>query len=145
MYTQHMVHNSLRIVIDTARTVHVLISSVLDPHPDINDFVRQSGWFSYPGLAHGKVALQHVLASKCKLSHQQYMTCQRAVYRMTYRQDEKVNNYSIQIISFEQIPNLCTVYSGISIKWTPLGNSLLGVIERLFFFGRFRLPAMYAL
>ncbi|XP_064404262.1 uncharacterized protein LOC135349648 [Halichondria panicea] len=59
-------------------------------YDDINDFVRQSGWFSYPGLAHGKVALQHVLASKCKLSHQQYMTCQRAVYRMTYRQDEKV-------------------------------------------------------
>ena len=58
----------------------------------MNDFLSQSGWFSFPGLAHGKVALQHVLAKKCKMTHEQFMATKGAVYKMTYRQDEKVGN-----------------------------------------------------
>ena len=57
---------------------------------DINEFVRQSGWFSHPGLAHGKIALQHVLARKAGLSYERFISIQQAVYLLNYRHGEKV-------------------------------------------------------
>ena len=58
--------------------------------PDVNEFLSQSGWFSFPGLAHGKQALQHVLAKKMKLSHEVFLGIREAVYLLEYRQGEKV-------------------------------------------------------
>ena len=58
--------------------------------PDVNEFLSQSGWFSFPGLAHGKQALQHVLAKKMKLSHEVFLGIREAVYLFEYRQGEKV-------------------------------------------------------
>ncbi len=66
------------------------LSPSLPPPPDINEFISQSGWFSYPGLAHGKPALQHVLAKKANLSYEVFMGIQSATYLLKYRQAEKV-------------------------------------------------------
>ena len=57
---------------------------------DINDFVSQSGWFSHPGLTHGKAALEHVVAKKAGLSYETFAAMQSAVYLLNYRQGEKV-------------------------------------------------------
>ena len=56
----------------------------------MNDFFRQSGWFSHPGLPHGKVALQHVIAKKAGLSFEKFMAMEQAVYLFDYRHGEKV-------------------------------------------------------
>ena len=58
--------------------------------PDINEFISQSGWFSYPGLAHGKQALLHVLAKKMRLSYEVFMAVKNAIYKLVYHQGEKV-------------------------------------------------------
>ena len=62
---------------------------------DSNEFVRQSGWFSHHGLAHGKIALQHVIAKKAGLSYESFVSIQQAVYHFNYRHGEKVG------VSFE--------------------------------------------
>ncbi|CAI8041607.1 hypothetical protein GBAR_LOCUS23116 [Geodia barretti] len=59
-------------------------------YDDMNDFFRQSGWFSHPGLPHGKVALQHVIAKKAGLSFEKFMAMEQAVYLFDYRHGEKV-------------------------------------------------------
>ena len=59
---------------------------------DINDFISQSGWFSHPGLAHGKSALQHVVARKAGVPYDVFATLQKAVYVFDYRNGEKVYN-----------------------------------------------------
>lgn len=70
--------------------VHISPPSPPSHAPDVNDFLSQSGWFSYPGLAHGKKALQHVLAKKMKLNFEEFMGVKEAVYMLKYRQGEKV-------------------------------------------------------
>ena len=70
----------------------MLLCEYLFTHLDINDFVSQSGWFSHPGLAHGKAALQHVLAKKAGMPYETFVTIQQAVYRFDYRHGEKVNS-----------------------------------------------------
>lgn len=68
------------------------------PHvsPDVNDFISQSGWFSYPGLPHSKEALHRVLAKKCKMSHREFMAHEAAVYKLDYTHGEKVRkNFSL--------------------------------------------------
>lgn len=57
---------------------------------DINEFVSQSGWFSHPGLTHGKAALEHVIAKKAGLPYETFVKMQLAVYLFNYRQGEKV-------------------------------------------------------
>lgn len=57
---------------------------------DMNDFLSQSGWFSHPGLPHGKVALQHVIAKKAGLSYDAFVAMEEAVYLFDYRHGEKV-------------------------------------------------------
>ncbi len=59
---------------------------------DVNDFISQSGWFSYPGLPHSKEALYHVLAKKCKMSYDEFMSCKEAVYKFDYTNGEKARN-----------------------------------------------------
>ena len=61
---------------------------------DINEFISQSGWFSYPGLAHGKPALFHVLAKKARMSYELFMGIKPAIYMIQYRQGEKVREIS---------------------------------------------------
>lgn len=56
----------------------------------MNDFLSQSGWFSHPGLPHGKVALQHVIAKKAGLSYDAFVAMEEAVYLFDYRHGEKV-------------------------------------------------------
>ena len=57
---------------------------------DVNDFISQSGWFSQPGLAHGKAALQHVVAKKAGMAYDTFTTMKLAVYLFNYRHGEKV-------------------------------------------------------
>lgn len=59
-------------------------------YDDINEFISQSGWFSYPGLAHGKQALLHVLAKKMRLSYEVFMAVKNSIYKLVYHQGEKV-------------------------------------------------------
>ena len=56
----------------------------------MNEFISQSGWFSYPGLPHSKEALHRVLAKKCKMSYEEFMDCKEAVYKFDYSNGEKV-------------------------------------------------------
>ena len=57
---------------------------------DANDFISQSGWFSFPSLPHCKEALQHMLAKKCKMSYEDFLACKEAVYCLDYINGEKV-------------------------------------------------------
>ena len=57
----------------------------------MNDFISQSGWFSFPGMPHSKEALHRVLAKKCKMSYIDFMVCKEAVYKLDYTNGEKVN------------------------------------------------------
>ena len=57
---------------------------------DANEFISQSGWFSFPGLPHCKEALHHVLAKKCKISYQDFIEYKEAVYYFNYTNGEKV-------------------------------------------------------
>ena len=57
---------------------------------DADEFISQSGWFSFPGLPHCKEALYHVLAKKCKMSYEDFMACKEAVYYFDYINGEKV-------------------------------------------------------
>lgn len=74
--------------------------------PDVNEFLSQSGWFSFPGLAHGKQALQHVLAKKMKLSHEVFLGIREAVYLFEYRQGEKVR---LQFVGLDLVSD--TIFS----------------------------------
>ena len=56
----------------------------------MNDFTSQSGWFSHPGLPHGRIALQHVLARKADLSYDEFVSMEQAIYMFDYRHREKV-------------------------------------------------------
>ena len=67
------------------RQLHFLI--------DANEFISQSGWFSFPGLPHCKEALHHVLAKKCKMSYQDFISCKEAVYYLNYTNGEKVGKH----------------------------------------------------
>ena len=62
---------------------------------DINDFVSQSGWFTFPGFALGtEEALLHVLAHKANINYEDFMKIENAVYVFTYEKDEKVSIYN---------------------------------------------------
>ena len=41
-------------------------------------------------MAHGKIALRHVIARKAGLSYESFISIQQAVYRFNYRHGEKV-------------------------------------------------------
>lgn len=57
---------------------------------DVNDFINQSGWFSFQGLPYSKDSLHHVLAKKCRMSYEDFMKCKEAVYKFDYTNGEKV-------------------------------------------------------
>ena len=57
---------------------------------DVNEFINQSGWFSYPGMPHSKEALHHVLAKKCRMGYDKFLECKAAVYMFDYTNGEKV-------------------------------------------------------
>ena len=63
----------------------------------MNEFIIQSGWFSYPNQAHGKKALTYVLAKKARMSHNYFMTTRKAVYMFKYM-DEKVNGTNFSVL-----------------------------------------------
>lgn len=60
------------------------------PLTDKDDFVVNSGWFTFPGMSKGKSALQHFLARKANMKYEQFMAVRKAVYRLKYR-EEKVS------------------------------------------------------
>ena len=67
------------------------------PHPtylavaaDVNDFLGQSGWFSYQDLPQSKEALHRVLARLARMPYDHFMSCKEAVYKFDYRNGEKV-------------------------------------------------------
>ena len=57
---------------------------------DINDFLTNSGWFSYIGKPHGKEALNFVLAKKSGIEYEPFMKIKKAIYMLTFLGDEKV-------------------------------------------------------
>lgn len=57
---------------------------------DINQFISDSGWFTFSGFAPGKVALLHVLARKAFMEYGEFMQIKEAVYVLMFGQDEKV-------------------------------------------------------
>ena len=59
-------------------------------YADINQFIGESGWFTFSGFAPGKVALLHVLARKAFMEYGEFMQIKEAVYILTFGQDEKV-------------------------------------------------------
>ena len=61
----------------------------LPGHTDINQFISESGWFTFSGLAPGKVALLHVLARKAFMEYGEFMQIKEALYIFTFGQDEK--------------------------------------------------------
>ena len=102
--------------------------------PDVNEFLSQSGWFSFPGLAHGKQALQHVLAKKMKLSHEVFLGIREAVYLFEYRQGDKV-----RLVCWTRY-SLYTPYFLNQTPWLLLGRGgggFLFVFVRLLFEGAF--------
>ena len=84
---------------------------------DINDFVSQSGWFSYPGLAHGKAALEHVLAKKSKLTREQFLNIQEAVYLFNYRNGEKVKTTTVYLRISLVATYICTRCACCFVIW----------------------------
>ena len=58
---------------------------------DKNEFMSQSGWFTFPGMPQDMMALSYVLAKKCRLSYEKFMDIREAVYAFTYMQGEKVS------------------------------------------------------
>lgn len=59
---------------------------------DINDFISQSGWFSFPNMVLGKEAQLHLLARKSGLEYQAFVDMKKAVYVLSYRK-EKVKEW----------------------------------------------------
>lgn len=59
-------------------------------YDDINQFISESGWFTFSGFAPGKVALLHVLARKAFMEYGEFMQIKEAVYVLMFGQDEKV-------------------------------------------------------
>ena len=57
---------------------------------DINHFISESGWFTFPGMALGKNALFNVLARMSFTEYEDFMKIQESVYIFTYGNDEKV-------------------------------------------------------
>lgn len=55
---------------------------------DTNDFISQSGWFTYPGLALGKTAQLHVFASKANMSYEELLNTKQAVYCFKYKEEK---------------------------------------------------------
>ena len=86
----------------------------------MNDFFSQSGWFSHPGLPHGKVALQHVIAKKAGLSYDRFVAMEQAVYLFDYRHGEKVNQSLLSSM------NVCE-YKSVLHVFTCKFNSMLNV------------------
>lgn len=71
--------------------------------------MSQSGWFSHPGLAHGKLALQHVIAKKAGVPYDVFTTLIQAVYMFDYRKSEKVF-LSVQILTSFNTNPLCLLH-----------------------------------
>ena len=59
-------------------------------YDDINHFISESGWFTFPGMALGKNALFNVLARMSFTEYEDFMKIQESVYIFTYGNDEKV-------------------------------------------------------
>ena len=57
---------------------------------DINDFLTNSGWFSYTGKPHGKEALHFVLAKKSGIEYGQFMKTKKAIYVFSFGNQEKI-------------------------------------------------------
>ena len=57
---------------------------------DINDFITNSGWFTYTGKPHGVEALRYVLAKKCGIDYDEFMLIKQAVYMFAFGNEEKV-------------------------------------------------------
>lgn len=66
---------------------------------DKDDFIVNSGWFTFPGMSKGDTALQHVLARKANLNYDKFMAVRKAIYKLNYR-EEKVNAYSYPTLCF---------------------------------------------
>lgn len=57
---------------------------------DINDFLTNSGWFTYTGKPLGRQALLYVLAKKCGIEYDEFMAIKKAVYMFAFGNEEKV-------------------------------------------------------
>ena len=58
------------------------------PLTDKNEFVANSGWFTFPGMSEGKSALEHVLARKANMKYDKFMGVRKSVYRLKYRHEK---------------------------------------------------------
>jgi len=57
---------------------------------DVNDFLTNSGWFSHIGKPIGKEALLYVLAKKCGMNYDEFISIKQAVYMFAFGNEEKV-------------------------------------------------------
>lgn len=57
---------------------------------DLNDFLTNSGWFTYSGKPLGSEALLYVLAKKCGMDYDEFMQIKKAVYMFAFGNEEKV-------------------------------------------------------
>ena len=57
---------------------------------DLNDFISNSGWFSYPNIPLGKEAQLNCLAKKAGIPFEDFMSTKQAIYMFKYR-EEKVS------------------------------------------------------
>ena len=57
---------------------------------DLNDFLTNSGWFTYIGKPLGVDALRYVLAKKCGIEYDEFMLIKKAVYMFAFGNEEKV-------------------------------------------------------
>ena len=57
---------------------------------DINDFLTNSGWFTFTGKPLGIEALRYVLAKKCGIDYDEFMLIKKAVYMFAFGNEEKV-------------------------------------------------------
>jgi hypothetical protein len=58
-------------------------------YDDINDFISESGWFTFSGFALGKEALLRRLAQKSFMEYKEFMEVKEAVYVFKFKEDEK--------------------------------------------------------
>lgn len=57
-------------------------------YDDLNDFISNSGWFSYPNIPLGKEAQLNCLAKKAGIPFEDFMSTKQAIYMFKYREEK---------------------------------------------------------